>query len=71
MAEKFVHPVTMPDGRVDGGLSLREYFAVMAMQGMIASGEEVSTTRKIHEHRNQKLAKRAVEVADALISQLG
>jgi hypothetical protein len=70
MAQKFVLPAILPDGKVKGGLTIREYFAVMVMQGMIASGEEISTTQKVHAHRNEKLAKRAIEVADALIGQL-
>ena len=71
MADRFVIPAILPDGKVKGGLTVREYFSMMAMQGMIASGEEISTTRKVHAHRNEKLARRAIEVADALIEQLG
>ena len=70
MADKFVLPAVLPDGKVKGGLTIREYFAVMAMQGLIASGAEVATTKTIHAHRNQKLAQRSVEVADSLIAQL-
>ena len=71
MADKFVLPAILPDGKVKDGLTTREYFAIMVMQGMIASGEEISTTKTMHAHRNQKLAQRAVEVAEALITQLG
>lgn len=70
MPDKQVFPAVLPESKVQGGLTLREYYAAMVIQGMIASGEEISTTRKAHGHRNEKLAQRAVEVADALIVQL-
>lgn len=43
------------------GLTKREYFAAMAMQGCIASGFQTSM---------EKQAESAVEAADALITQL-
>lgn len=70
MPDKYVLPAILPDGKIKDGLTLREYFAIMTMQGMIASGADIATTQRAHAHRNEKLAKRAVEVADALIVQL-
>ena len=51
-----------PDGGVDSpqqGLTKREYFASMALQGLLANEREVSY-----------IAKKAVDYADALIKQL-
>lgn len=70
MPDKQIFPAVLSKEKVQGGLTLREYYAGMVIQGMIASGEEIATTRKAHAHRNEKLAQRAVEVADALITQL-
>lgn len=44
------------------GLTKREYFAALAMQGAIASNYKQQTTKEI--------AKRAVELANALIEEL-
>lgn len=43
------------------GLTIRQHFAAMAMQGMVASGW--------NEHHSE-VAKRSVEIANALINEL-
>ena len=51
-------------GHTEGGLTKREYFASVALQGMLAySGEEASGSPEI-------FARDAVEYADALIKAL-
>lgn len=47
-----------------GGLTKREYFAAMAMQGMLASGISERNSGPV------SLAMSAVEQADALIAEL-
>lgn len=50
-------PVTYPSaGR---GMTLRDYFAAKALQGMLTAGEDVP---------NEKLAKWAYDVADAMLA---
>lgn len=66
MPDKMVVPASAPDG-----MTLRDYFAIRVLQGLIAAGGEIATTQKAHSHRNEKIAKRAVEVADALLKELG
>lgn len=43
-----------------GGMTLRDYFAAKAMQGMLAAGEGVPS---------EKLAKWAYDVADAMLAE--
>jgi hypothetical protein len=47
------------------GLSVREHFAAMAMQGLLAS-----ETLDYHASSNESLARHAVAKADALIAEL-
>jgi hypothetical protein len=47
--------------RGHSGLSKREYFAAMAMQGFIASSEKIN---------NEILARWSVEIADVLLEKL-
>jgi len=54
------------DGYCQEGLTIREYFAAKAMQGIC-----VNAGRNGHKfHEADELAKEAVKVADALISAL-
>lgn len=50
------------------GLTKREYFAAMAMQGVVTAWSEVGTPW--HESNDELLAERAVNCADALIAVL-
>lgn len=61
----FVAPM-LDGGVVEGqyGLTMREYFAGLAMQGILASDNQATITQKI-------CVKLAVEHADALINELG
>jgi hypothetical protein len=61
-----VHPTMM-----DAGLTIREHFAAMAMQGFIATGKYAD----VHSYDMvsagaMSIAKRAVICADALIAEL-
>ena len=49
----------------DGGLTKREYFAAMAMQGILANNEEGNT-----QWNYAVIGKHSVLAADALIEQL-
>jgi len=63
--ESYAFPVVVNEN-VDyfyGGLTKREYFAAMAMQGYIASG-------LMHGCVENTLAMRSVTAADALIAEL-
>lgn len=53
------------------GLTKREYFAAMAMQGLFANPEYVKVLRNISEPgRHQSIAETSVAAADALITSL-
>lgn len=52
--------VVCSDGDVESGLSKREYFAAIALQGLLAAGNSVTVL----------MADRAVAAADALIEAL-
>jgi len=60
-------PISTYDGRVrEWGLSKREYFAGLALQGIC-----VNTGRNSFEFENTlQIADKAVELADALIKEL-
>ena len=63
--EHYAFPVVVNDN-IDyfyGGLSKREYFAAMAMQGYISSGRYIITS-------DATVAIHSVEIADALIKAL-
>lgn len=49
-----------------GGLTKREYFSAMAMQGMCANNEYSGK----HSNASKQIAHKSVEIADALIEQL-
>ena len=56
---------------VFGGLTKREYFAAMAMQGLTTNPEFLKTTNHITEEGYLKsLCESAVNSADALITEL-
>lgn len=50
------------------GLTKREYFAALAMQGLISS--ETETFRFAQQDRRKLLAEEAIKTADALIKEL-
>lgn len=52
-----------------GGLTKREYFAALALQGLMVN-ESIDGTANWTAGRNEKLAVRAVEQADSLIHAL-
>jgi methyl coenzyme M reductase beta subunit len=49
------------------GLTKREYFAAMAMQGLLANNFMIDV---INEHSNEWIAQSSVSIADALIQEL-
>jgi hypothetical protein len=54
--------VTNPNSPVTHGLTKREYFAAMAMQGLLTESQVLDN--------HDKFAKFAVQAADALIAEL-
>lgn len=66
-ADELAYPINIidPEGRFQpehhSGLTKREYFTAMALQGSVASGFQCS---------NEKHAQAAIELADALIKAL-
>jgi hypothetical protein len=75
MKTKSDDPITgfaSPNPHVGGGsigLTKREYFAVMAMQGL-ATREQIDANRNWNEGRKEELSLYAVKMADALIAEL-
>lgn len=70
-----------PDGTIDGvqtgshqgiaiGLTKREYFAAMAMQGMLSPGWSPLSTPGGQEHAEQCIARRCVVMADLVMKEL-
>lgn len=57
------YPLDAGEGILAGGLTKREYFAAMAMQGMQADNPGLGCTPEY-------IAKYAVRMADALIAEL-
>ena len=53
-------PIIAEDYIIDGGLTKREYFAAMALQGLLANDSALITSKVID----------AVKAADALIEEL-
>lgn len=67
----FPVPETAVGGqRMRGGLSKREYFAAMAMQGMLANPEINKRARKNGVYSPREYARWAVDSADALLAEL-
>jgi len=62
-----IHPDTSINGKLvlNGGLTKREYFSAMAMQGYLSCYAGTGTNPNI-----ETVTKRAVEYADALIKEL-
>ena len=56
------------------GLTIREHFAAMAMQGLLANPDEVTDSNgflpETFEGTTRELARRSVAFADALIAEL-
>lgn len=58
-------------GELEGGLTKREYFAAMAMQGLLAnSGDEVPKVGSMVGWNFESIAAHAICVADNLIAEL-
>lgn len=53
-----------------GGMTLRDYFAAKAMQGLLAEGGSLEIGYVLPAHWPQYIAKRAVSHADALLAEL-
>ena len=49
-------------GPIEGGLSMRDYFAAAALQGICASGPS-------KEYTDQRLANEAYKLADAMLAE--
>ena len=62
VAEDSTYPSTSSDD--NSGLTKREYFAAIALQGLLSNPEEYARTN------NQDVARKAVFFADKLIAEL-
>jgi hypothetical protein len=56
-------PIIAEDYIIDGGLTKREYFAAMALQGIIANKDGLDI-------KIERIVESAVDTADALIEEL-
>lgn len=68
---RYAFPV--PDSALTNGLTKREYFAALAMQGLIASGHNAVEDREEktwQERACQRVSMAAASYADALIEEL-
>ncbi len=61
-----LHPATNPHG-ASAGLTKREHFAALAMQGLLANSYGDSWNR---EQKITQVAKQAIEYTDELLKQL-
>ena len=58
----------IPSGTIEKGVSVRDWLAVMALQGVVSKGLEVMGDRVLtEEDRNKLMARRAYGLADAMI----
>lgn len=67
----FVAPRVLQVGEVgtsDGGLTKREYFAALALSGLVCSTQRVSANSDSRDHK--RVAEISVQLADALIQNL-
>lgn len=70
MSSTAPHSPAFPVGpdHIQPGLSLREWFAAMALQGLVAKGLEVNSERVLSpQERDLEMAKRAFRLADAML----
>lgn len=65
-------PLISPDGTgVNQGMSLREYFAAKAMQGLLANSEWMEKYKGVsYLMPNHAVAENAIGYADALLAEL-
>jgi len=56
-------PIIAEDYIIDGGLTKREYFSAIAMQGIIANKDGL-------DNKIERIVESAVDTADALIEEL-
>ena len=64
------HPIAGPSTYVDAGLTKREHFAAIALQGLITSHYSSETDPDVPEASDREIAQLAVQQADALIDEL-
>lgn len=65
--QMYNYPIEYPE---NNGLTKREYFAAMAMQGMLANSYSDGVTQPLSSANNIQIAEMAVSQADALIAEL-
>lgn len=59
----------VPSTATHPGVSIRDWFAAQALQGVVAKGLDVIGDRVVSEHdRNLMLARRAYALADAMLT---
>ena len=67
LGDRPAFPVTA--SAVENGVSLRDWFAAMALQGVVAKGLDVIDDRMVSElERNEMMARRAYALADAMLA---
>jgi hypothetical protein len=58
----------VPSGAITSGVSRRDWFAAMALQGVVSKGLEVMGDRVVTEQeRHLMMARRAFSLADAML----
>lgn len=65
--------IQLQDGTkiINPGLTTREYFAAMAMQGLCSDSQMLKAAMQIEgKNTDKQIAKMSVEMADALIAEL-
>ena len=60
------YPIT---GKIVGGMSLRDWFAGMALQGMVAQPNDHTFTWDYTKEVRQRLAVKAYQYADAMLAE--
>ncbi|MCA9168611.1 MAG: hypothetical protein KDB23_13140 [Planctomycetales bacterium] len=62
----------LPANATQQGVTVRDWFAAMALQGLVAKGLEVMGDRVVSEQeRNLIMARRAYALADAMLIAVG
>jgi hypothetical protein len=67
MKNEYAFPVSTIDGHTNEGLTKREYFAGLAMQGILSGVSGVEALASVHP---TAWIESAVQAADALIAEL-
>lgn len=70
MKENLIEPNDTLHPSIGNGITIRQYYAGLAMQGMLANSYSNGSTQPLSELRDSDVANLAVAYADALINEL-